>query len=221
MPPESSEPLGRVVRAPSLGRGWLEAVGAILAEGRATSYDGAPIVELELLDLVVEAPATPDALIERFGDPERLLWMKANFNDRAGVAELGGAASYATRLYDYEGTGKDQVAWVTDKLRNDLLSRSAIITTLQPLSDSTYIPCVSLLQFWMPDEYLEMVVTAHSIDFGTKGYANLIELAQIQERVGASLAAPIGRLILRTSSAHLFERDLETLRSVLARSKAL
>jgi thymidylate synthase len=199
----------------------LDAVRAIFAEGQAASYDGAPIVELELLDLVVEDPSKKDGLIERFGDPERLLWMRANFNDHVPVAELGGADSYATRLYDYEGSGRDQVAWVTDKLRNDPSSRSAIITTLQPLSDSSYIPCVSLLQFWMSGECLELVVTAHSIDFGTKGYANLIELAQIQRRVGESLAAAIGRLILRTSSAHLYERDLETLRSILSASKGL
>jgi hypothetical protein len=32
--------------------------------------------------------------------------MHTNFTDRARVADLGGADSYATRLFDYEHTGR-------------------------------------------------------------------------------------------------------------------
>ena len=84
------------------------------------------------------------------------------------MGEFGGAASAATRLYDYEGSGKDQVAWATEKLRADRGARSAIITTLQPLLDTIYIPCISQLQFWMPADKVELIAFAHSIDFGTK-----------------------------------------------------
>ena len=129
------------------------------------------------------------------------------------------AASYATRLYDYEASGLDQVAWVTERLRDDPSSRSALITTLQPLSDTSYVPCVSLLHFWLLGTSLELVVTAHSIDLATKGYANLVELAAIQRRVAESLSVQVGRLILRISSAHLYERDLGFVRSVLAKSE--
>jgi len=219
-PHSSGDSPGYLVLVLSLGRGWLETVRLILTKGHKRSYDGSPILEVGLLDLVVDDPSWSDGLIERFGDPERLSWMKSNFEDRSAVEELGGAASYATRLYDYEGSGRDQVEWATEKLRNDPDSRAAIITTLQPLSDSSYIPCVSLLQFWMPGDHLELIVTAHSIDFGTKGYANLIELARIQEHVATSLAAPIGRLMLRISSAHLYGRDLDAVRAILLASEA-
>jgi hypothetical protein len=52
---------------------------------------------------------------------------------------------------------------------------SATITTFQPQTDTTYIPCVSLLDFWLPGGAVELVVYAHSIDFGAKGYGNLVE----------------------------------------------
>src|ERR1035438_6415678 len=114
------------------------------------------------------------------------------------------------------GSGKDQVAWATEKLRADRGTRSAIITTLQPLSDTTYIPCVSQLQFWIPNDSLELIVTAHSIDFGTKGYANLLELAGIQLRVSASLRVPVGPMLFRVTSAHVYDQDLGAVRTILA-----
>jgi hypothetical protein len=39
--------------------------------------------------------------------------------------------------------GRDQVKWVVERLRSDPATRSATITTLQPLTDTTYVPCVS------------------------------------------------------------------------------
>ena len=118
--------------------------------------------------------------------------MHANFTDHATVAALGDADSYATRLFDYEHSGRDQVAWVVDRLRRDPATRSAAITTFQPHTDTSYIPCVSLLDFWLPDGAVELVAYAHSIDFGAKGYGNLVELACAAAARGRA-ARPAGR----------------------------
>ena len=63
-----------------------------------------------------------------------------------------------------------------------------------------------------PPRCLELVVTAHSIDFGTKGFANLVELAAIELHVASSLGAGVGRLVLRVTSAHVYGSDLEAAR---------
>ncbi len=55
--------------------------------------------------IVVRRPETTDDIVERFADPERLAWMRANFVDFDEVPELGDAASYATRLHNYAGAG--------------------------------------------------------------------------------------------------------------------
>jgi thymidylate synthase len=138
--------------------------------------------------------------------------MHSNFTDHALVKELGEARSYASRLYDYAATGRDQVRWVVERLRADPASRSATITTFEPLLDTTYIPCVSLLDFWLRDGELESIVYAHSIDFGAKGYANLVELAHLMETVAAGLQCPVGRLDFVVKSAHIYEPDLPTMR---------
>jgi thymidylate synthase len=146
--------------------------------------------------------------------------MRANFTDHARVAALGDADSYATRLYDYARSGRDQIAWVVERLRRDPFSRSVTITTFQPLTDTTYIPCISLLDFWLPGGALELVVYAHSIDFGAKGYGNLVELAEVQRRVAATLDAPVGRLMMSIKSAHIYETERDYLAAVLAATQA-
>ncbi|HEX9068314.1 MAG TPA: thymidylate synthase, partial [Ktedonobacterales bacterium] len=188
----AKENITKPVRAASLGMAWVRVARRILREGRPSHYDGLPITELTHVLLDIASPNPDDAIIARYADRERLAWMQANFRDHAQVAALGNADSYATRLYDYGRKGRDQIAWVIERLRQDPLSRSATITTFEPLTDSTYIPCISLLDFWLPDGALELVVYAHSIDFGAKGYGNLVELAAIQQRVAQSLGAPMG-----------------------------
>ena len=200
----------------TLGEAWLDIAARILAEGRQSTYDGLPILEIAHATLVVDEPDPDDPLIAAHADPERLAWMRANFVDHALVPELGDARSYASRLFDYAGTGVDQVQWVIDRLADDPTSRSATITTFEPTLDTTYIPCVSMLDFWIPAGELELVVYAHSIDFGAKGYGNLVQLADLQQRVAASLDRPVGSLTFIVKSAHIYATEYEYMRRVLA-----
>jgi thymidylate synthase len=196
-----------VVQSPTLGAGWLDVTRAVLQEGGLASYDGQRTRELALLTLVVERPSSADETIARLGDPEWLAWMHENFFVHKDVPELGDAKSYAVRLFDYAGAGHDQLAWVVGRLRDDPESRSATITTFQPLTDTSYIPCVSMLDFWLPDGAVELVVYAHSLDFGKKAYGNLVELARLQEHVAEQLGAPVGRLVIHAKSAHVYEPE--------------
>jgi thymidylate synthase len=198
------------VAEPTLGRAWLEVSRRILVEGRDTAYDGLATKELALVTLVVDEPDPADTLIASLADPSWLDWMRRNFTEPADVAELGDARSYARRLRDYEG--RDQVAWVVDRLLADPETRSATITTFQPLTDTSYIPCVSLLDFWRSGGALELVVYAHSLDFGKKAYGNLVELARLQHEVAAAVGIPAGRLVIHAKSAHVYEPEFEAMR---------
>ena len=196
-----------VVESPTLGEGWLRTSRAILERGSLERYDGQPTRELALLTLAVERPSSHDPLIAELGDAEWLAWMHENFFVQKDVPELGDAKSYAVRLFNYAGTGRDQIAWAVERLRAEPGCRSATVTTLQPLTDTTYIPCVSLLDFWIPDDAVELVVYAHSLDFGKKAYGNLVELTRLQEHVAGELGAPVGRLVVHAKSAHVYEPE--------------
>jgi thymidylate synthase len=142
--------------------------------------------------------------------------MHANFTDHSLVAELGDARSYASRLYDYAATGRDQVQWVIARLLTDPSCRSATITTFEPLSDTTYVPCVSLLDFWIRGRQLQAIVYAHSIDFGAKGYGNLVELAYLMECVADGVNVEVGRLDFVVKSAHIYEADISLMRNAVS-----
>jgi thymidylate synthase len=196
-----------VIESSTLGEGWLDASRAILERGEVARYDDQPTRELALLTLVVKRPFSDDPVIAERGDAEWLAWMHENFFVHKDVPELGDAKSYAVRLFNYAGAGRDQIAWVVDRLRADPASRSATITTFQPLTDTAYIPCVSLLDFWLVDGALELVVYAHSLDFGKKAYGNLVELARLQEHVAGELDVPVAQLVVHAKSAHVYEPE--------------
>lgn len=204
-----------LIEASTLGEAWLEIASTILERGVAGSWEGQPIVEVLRATIDVSSPGLDDPIIARHGDPERLAWMHSNFHDHDRVAELGGADSYATRLYDYAHSGRDQVRWVTDRLAANPSARDATITTFQPQTDSSYVPCISLLDFWLVDRALQLAAYAHSIDFGTKGYANLVELAALQHRVAGDLGATVGALTLIVKSAHIYATELELMRRIV------
>ena len=198
-----------VIEAGSLGAGWLATSRAILEGGSDGTYDGQPTKELALVTVALAEPASDDPVVAELGDPDWLAWMHDNFVLHGEVAELGDADSYAVRLHDWGRTGRDQIAWVVDRLRADPECRSAAITTFQPLTDTSYIPCISMLDFWLPGGAVELVVYAHSLDFGKKAYGNLVELARLQERVAGELGVPLGRLVIHAKSAHVYEPELD------------
>src|SRR5690348_16169638 len=111
-----------LVDEPTLGAAWLEVARRILADGADTAYDDRATKELALVTIRVESPDPADATIAELADPDWLDWMRRNFTEPDDVPELGNARSYARRLRDYGG--RDQVAWVIDRLRDDPETRS-------------------------------------------------------------------------------------------------
>ena len=73
---------------------------------------------------------------------------------------------------------------------------------------------LSLLDSWRSGGALELVVYAHSLDFGKKAYGNLIELARLQHEVAGATGLPVGRLVIHAKSAHVYEPELETMRTL-------
>lgn len=206
----------RHIEATTIGEAWIGIASAILKSGVTGDWEGLPILEVFRATVEVRTPGVDDPIIARHGDPERLAWMHSNFTDRTPVDELGGSDSYATRLYDYGHSGRDQIRWVIDRIASNPSTRDATITTFQPLTDSTYIPCISLLDFWLLKGSLQLEVYAHAIDFGTKGYANLVELAALQAHIARDLGVEVGTLTMSVKSAHIYETELETMRQIVA-----
>jgi thymidylate synthase len=171
--------------------------------------------ELPKVTLEVERPRGGDAMIEELADSERLAWMHANFADPRRVVERGDVDSDATRLCDDAHGGRGRIAWVAMHLRDVHGCRGATIPTLQPRTDTSHGPCASLLDFYERAESLVPVANAHSTDFGTKGYANLVELATVFEEVAAELAVAPDTFTLIVKWAHVYGSDFDQMLAVL------
>ena len=117
----------------------------------------------------------PDQIIEKYMVKEEYEWMEDNFTKLSKVKELHNENSYASRLYNYMNE-KNQINWVIDRLKNKKYTCSATITTFEPLTDEKYIPCVSMIDFYVQNEKLDMYVYCRSLDFGCKAYVNLVML---------------------------------------------
>jgi thymidylate synthase len=105
---------------------------------------------------------------------------------------------------------------VIDRLAANPSARDATVTTFQPLTDTSYIPCISLLDFWLVEGKLQLAVYANAIDFGTKGYANLVELAALQTRVAGDLGVRVGTLTMTVKSAHIYQTEVGLMRRIIA-----
>jgi thymidylate synthase len=205
-----------LIDAHTIGDAWLAISDLILRHGKASLYDGLAMREVVMVALRVATPRVHDDIIDHHADGARMAWMHNNFSDHSVVEALGNADSYATRLRDYAHSGRDQIKWVSQRLLDDPTTRSATITTFQPLTDTSYIPCVSLLDFYLVDGRIELAVYAHSIDFGAKGFANLVELASLQEEVAHNVGSPVGALTMIVKSAHIYDSDVEFMHGVLS-----
>ncbi len=63
------------------------------------------------------------------------------------------------------------------------------------------------------------MVYAHSIDFGKKGYGNLVQLAELQQHVADRLEKPVGRLTMIVKTAHIYETEQGHMGEVLAAAR--
>nr|MDO8115424.1 thymidylate synthase [Candidatus Sigynarchaeota archaeon] len=197
----------RIISSSSLLDAWKQAVQAIKEEGKPATDDNQPIREYMDLFLEINEPWLDPAITK--ADPAMAAWMHANFSEKKPVSELGNAKSYATRLYDYNG--KDQLAGIVKKLKSKAETKSATITTLMPNDDSTYVPCVSLLDFKIRDKKLLLTATCRSLDFGKKALHNFVELTTIGKRVQEACKVPGLELHVHVVSAHIYENDMVSL----------
>lgn len=209
----------RQITAKSMGQAWFSVMRAIMSEGNPCLYtDNAgeefPVKELLGLNVIVEEPHWPDAIIEDNMVLSEFEWMKDNFTRIGTVPALSNADSYATRLYNYMDT-KNQIDWVVRRLTEEPRLRSATITTFEPLKDEKYIPCVSLIDFQIENDTLHMYAYCRALDLGTKAYANFVMLYDILANVAQRLSLKTGALNLIVKSAHIYDRNMERVNEIL------
>lgn len=114
----------------------------------------------------------------------------------------------------------DQLAFVVDLLRDDPLTRRAVINIYDPQTDTAAgldIPCNNWLSFSSRLGKLDLHVAVRSNDlmWGWSGI-NAFEWSVLQEVVAGLLGINVGSLHFSTTSLHLYDRHWRKGRSVAA-----
>ena len=201
----------------TIGKAWITMLKEILNNGQKTFYNGdesKPIKEVVGITFTITNIVMPDPIIEKYMVKEEYEWMENNFTKIGTVKELHNENSYASRLYNYMNE-KNQINWVIDRLKNRKYTCSATITTFEPLTDEKYIPCVSMLDFYVEKEQLNMYVYCRSLDFGCKAYVNLVMLYNILKQIADEINIKVGNMNLIVKSAHVYDKDREKVNKIL------
>lgn len=198
----------------NIGNAWIAILKKIFEDGIIVETLEEKYIEFKGISVDIAVNNDDDPIIEKYGDSSIISWMKSNFEDFQTVKELGHARSYASRLYSYNET-KNQISWIIEKIQKKPMTRSATITTFEPLTDEHYIPCISLLDFDKNGDELDMYVYARALDFGGKAYANLICLKKILSDVARELECNSGSIHLICKSVHIYDCSCKKMKQII------
>ena len=200
----------------TIGEAWITFLKEVDTYGQIREYNPEKVIKEETgLSIFIKKAQLPDPIIDKYKVEDEYIWMEKNFNKQGIVKELRNARSYASRLYNYADE-KNQIKWVIDKLKNDKDTCSATITTFEPLTDEAYIPCISMLDFYIENDVLNLYVYARSLDWGGKAYANLAMLTKILEEVSEGIDVPVGGISIQVKLSRIYKKDFEKVKNILS-----
>lgn len=117
-----------------------------------------------------------------------------------------------------------RVGEIVDLLRRDPESRQAVLTIFDSARDlgreRRDIPCTIAIQFLVRGGRLNMRVAMRSNDLWLGFPYDVVQFAAIQGAIAAALGIPMGTYTHSVGSFHLYEDDLERVRSVVVPAQA-
>ena len=117
--------------------------------------------------------------------------------------------TYHQRLCEYtlpDGQVVDQIALLTDKLRQVSFTRRAQAVTWKAWEDSTVYdpPCLQRLWFRVEDDRLNMIAHMRSNDAYKAAFMNMYAFTELQAQVAAKLTLQPGEYIHIADSFHIY-----------------
>lgn len=202
----------------TVGKAWIVLADTILSKGFERKHGSETFTELKGISFSISGDIMYDNIVSKYGNKTKIEWMRNNFEVLAPVKELQDANSYASRLFNYCGT-KNQIAWIVEKINADRFTRSASITTFEPLTDVNYIPCISMLDFDIEENTLNLYVYSRGLDFGNKAYGNMICIADILKLVAKQTKLCVGNIYFICKSIHIYDTEYEEMKKIICEVK--
>ena len=197
-----------------IGKAWLNIAKEIMSNGVEISRNDERYKELKGITFTVNCNFCEDEILNKYADSKMIKWMRNNFESIQTIKELRGANSYGERLYNYGGE-KNQIEWIIKKINEKENVRSATITTFEPLTDTAYIPCISLFDFDVSGNNLDVYVYARALDFGAKAYANMVCIKEMLEKISKLTKYNVGNMHLICKSVHIYDYDYDKIFKII------
>lgn len=127
--------------------------------------------------------------------------------------------TYGSRLRNHDGI--NQIQGIIDELKKENYSRRAIAFTWNVEKDHKSIksPCLDLVQALVQNNALYLTAYFRSNDMYRAWPQNAYGLLKIQKEIAEALNLKIGKLIIISCSAHIYERDFLEAQRMIEKNK--
>jgi len=224
--PLSSEKVGFSVRGRSIYSSWLNAIDRIIRYGniKNTEYGNMQrelqnvnwnITNEDLVNPFI--PDLPDEVLKIIGLNQESLNQYKETLLNIHIPE-GTSYTYGARLGNYGANHFNQIDFIIEKLKESMITRRAIATTIMPEFDSGQKspPCLSLVQVLSDtDGKLNFFATFRSHDLFKAAIPNAYGLLNLQEFICEKVGMERGILSINSISAHIYEEDWENAMNIL------
>ncbi len=215
-----SEKVGFRIEGKKVAEVWLRLLDRIIKFGyeKMSSY-GEKQKELINLTTIIndddpDDPFLPDFLY--FNKEDLLNYYPQMMTDK--IFE-GVEYTYGSRLRNHKGI--NQIKGIIEELKRENFSRRAIAFTWDVEKDhkNANSPCLDLVHALIQNNTVYLTAYLRSNDMYRAWPQNAYGLLKIQKEVAQALNMEIGKLIIISSSAHIYERDFLEAQKIVKENK--
>lgn len=203
------------IDAETLGKAWLTSMKLAMKSGEEIFDEYRKLKEIRNLYITIADVSENDSILQQYADKDRIKLMKEKY----ATCGLVGDYKVDYGSYIYNNNGINQMDWLENRIRNKPETKSATITLHRPGEEM--LACLSLMDFKLRNEKLNMTVVYRSQNIFSSQPGNLIALRGMQNDLSTQLGVKLGNIELVVISAHIYEENYEAALKILQQESLL
>lgn len=217
-----SEQVGIRIEEKKIAPLWLKVLDRVLKFGREKKSQYAEM-QRELIDLVTvisdenpDEPYTPEYF---YMTKQDLLAYYPQLMSDTPIA--GTEYTYGSRLRSHFSI--NQIESLIRKLKDENYTRRAVAVAWDPRVDDANkdAPCLDLVQALVQNDKVHMTFYMRSNDMYRAWPQNAFAFLKVQKEVAEGTGLSVGKCVIISASAHIYERDYEAAAEVVKKNKGM
>ena len=198
------------ISATTIGEAWISSIDYVLEHGHPFFDEDVDILEVTGMSLKIECPSMHDEIVEKLGDRDVIKHTLTKF--KKGVEMPNRPFTYSGCVYNKNGV--DQFEWLVDRLKRKPETKSATISLLTEGDENPNLPCLNIIDVKIRNSRLNLQLFFRSQNIVGRQYANLLALANFQNKLSERLSISNGFIAEYIASAHIYDYDLDFAKNV-------